>query len=61
MLPRLGRGHRLTKPEAVDGAPAVRRSEPQVLGWYRRAKATKRGGMGGEESECLIVPPERGN
>ena len=56
-----GRGHRLTKPEAVDVAPGVRRSEPQVLGWYRRAKATKRGGMGGEESECLIVPPKRGN
>ena len=33
----------------------------QVLGWYRRAKATKRGGMDGEESECLIVPPKRGN
>ena len=32
-----------------------------MLGWYRRAKATKRGGMGGEESECLIVPPKRGN
>ena len=31
-----------------------------MLGWYRRAKATKRGGMGGEESECLIVPPKRG-
>ena len=59
--PRRGRGHRLTKPEAVDVAPGVRRSEPQVLGWYRRAKATKRGGMGGEESECLIVPPKRGN
>ena len=56
-----GGGHRLTKPEAVDVAPGVRRSEPQVLGWYRRAKATKRGGMGGEESECLIVPPKRGN
>ena len=50
-----GGGHRLTKPEAVDVAPGVRRSEPQVLGWYRRAKATKRGGMDGEESECLIV------
>ena len=25
-----------------------------------RAKATKRGGMGGEESACLIVPPKRG-
>ena len=40
---------------ASDGA------KPQVLGWYRRAKATKRGGMDGEESECLIVPPKRGN
>ena len=50
-----------TKPEAVDVAPGVRRSEPQVLGWYRRAKATKRGGMGGEESACLRVPPKRGN
>ena len=38
------RGCRLTKPEAVDVAPGVRRSEPQVLGWYRRAKATKHGG-----------------
>ena len=26
-----------------------------MLGWYRRAQATKRGGMGGEESACLIV------
>ena len=47
LVRRYGRGHRLTKPEAVDVAPGVRRSEPQVLGWYRRAKATKRGGMGG--------------
>ena len=36
-------------------------ANPQVLGWYRRAKATKRGGMGGEESECLILPVKRGN
>ena len=40
---------------ASDGA------KPQVLGWYRRAQATKRGGMGGEESACLRVPPKRGN
>ena len=26
-----------------------------MLGWYRHAKATKRGGTGGEESERLIV------
>ena len=36
-------------------------ANPQVLGWYRRAKATKRGGMGGEESERLILPVKRGN
>ena len=36
-------------------------AQPQVLGWYRCAKATKRGGTGGEESECLIVPAKRGN
>ena len=40
---------------ASDGA------KPQVLGWYRRAQATKRGGMDGEELEYLIVPPKRGN
>ena len=40
---------------ASDGA------KPQVLGWYRRAQATKRGGMDGEESACLRVPPKRGN
>ena len=34
---------------ASDGA------KPQVLGWYRRAQATKRGGMDGEESACLRV------
>ena len=48
--------------EAIPGAIGLSGStEPQVLGWYRRAKATKRGGMGGEESECRIVPPKRGN
>ena len=40
---------------ASDGA------KPQVLGWYRRAKATKRGGTGGEESERLILPAKEGN
>ena len=32
-----------------------------MLGWYRRAKATKRGGWAARGSECLIVPPKRGN
>ena len=29
--------------------------------WYRQAKATKRGEMGGRESQYLIVPWKRGN
>jgi len=29
--------------------------------WYRRAKATERGGMGERESEYLIVPEKQGN
>ena len=37
------------------------RAKPQVRGWYRCAKATKRGGTGGEESERLILPAKRGN
>ena len=56
-----GRAPAHHSPRPWTSAPGVRRSEPQVLGWYRRAKATKRGGMDGEESECLIVPPKRGN
>ena len=28
---------------------------------YRQAKETKCGGMGGKESECLIVPVTQGN
>ena len=50
-----------TKPEGR-GRSTWRPTErsPQVLGWYRRAKATKRGGMDGEESECLIVTAEAG-
>ena len=31
ILKTAGGGHRLTKPEAVDAAPGVRRSEPQGL------------------------------
>jgi hypothetical protein len=29
--------------------------------WYRQAKATKCGEMGGRESERLVVSPKRGN
>ena len=62
--------HRKDRRGAGTGSPSPRPwtqhlasdgAKPQVLGWYRRAKATKRGGMDGEESECLIVPPKRGN
>src|SRR3984957_20730848 len=28
---------------------------------YRQAKATKRGGMGDEEAECVVVATKRGN
>ena len=61
--------HRKDRRGAGTGSPSPRPwtqhlasdgAKPQVLGWYRRAKATKRGGMDGEESECLIVPPKRG-
>ncbi len=57
-----GNGPRLT----VDPRPwalhlASNGANTQVLGWYRQAKATERGGMGGEESERLIVPLKRGN
>ncbi len=30
-------------------------------GWYRQAKATKRGGRDGRKSEHPIVPPKPGN
>jgi hypothetical protein len=37
------------------------RAQPQRRARYRRAKATKRGGRGGEASEHLVVPTKRGN
>ena len=39
------------------GGPLVSTGEA----WYRRAKATERGGMGERESEYLIVPEKQGN
>ena len=38
-----------------------RGDEPRTQRWYRQAKATKRGKMGGRESQHLIVPLKRGN
>ena len=35
--------------------------EPRTQRWYRQAKETKRGEMGGRESQHLIVPLKRGN
>ena len=61
--------HRKDRRGAGTGSPSPRPwtshlasdgAKPQVLGWYRRAKATKRGGMDGEESECLESTAEAG-
>ena len=38
-----------------------RGDEPRTQRWYRQAKETKRGEMGGRESQHLIVPLKRGN
>ena len=35
--------------------------EQGTQGWYRQAKETKRGEMGGRESQRLIVPVSQGN
>jgi hypothetical protein len=47
--------------QALADAPGGRGSEQRVRPGYRRAKATKRGGTGGGESERRIVPLRRGN
>ena len=56
-----GAGTGLPSPRPWTAHLASDGAKPQVLGWYRHAKATKREGMGGEESERLIVPTKRGN
>jgi hypothetical protein len=56
-----GGRYRVTNSRPVAGAPDGRGNETRVQPWYRRAKATKRGGMGGGESERRIVPGKRGN
>lgn len=50
-----------TKTQAPGEASRARGSEFGMLGRYRRVKATKRGGKGGEESECLVRPMRQGN
>ena len=45
----------------VRGSVRPRASETRALGWYRQAKETKRGEMGGRKSEHFIVPSSQGN
>src|SRR4051794_17313161 len=56
-----GGRYRGTNSRPVAGAPDGRGNETRVQRWYRRAKATKRGGMGDGEWERLILPETRGN
>src|SRR3954463_10346220 len=51
-----GRRYRVTNSRPAVDAPDGRGSEIRARPWYRQAKATKRGGTGGRESERLIVP-----
>jgi hypothetical protein len=43
------------------GAASGRSTKASPPAWYRQAKATKRGGTGGRESEHPIVPWKPGN
>ena len=56
-----GRSYRVTNSRPAAGAPDGPGNEPRVRPWYRQAKATKRGGTGGRESERPILPVTRGN
>src|SRR5512135_2882626 len=56
-----GRRYRVTNSRPVAGAPGDHGSETRARPGYRPAKATKRGGTGGGESERLILPATRGN
>ena len=56
-----GWGDRVTNSRPAAGASGGRGSETRVRPWYRQAKATKRGGTGGRESERLVLPATRGN
>ena len=48
-------------PDALDRASAVAGSKGPTRGWYRQAKATKRGEKDGRESERPVVSTRRGN
>src|SRR3954452_3633917 len=56
-----GRSDRVTNSRPAAVAPVGRGSEMRVQSWYRQAKATKRGGTGGWDSERPILPATRGN
>ena len=56
-----GGRYRVTNSRPVAGASGDHGSETRVRPGYRQAKATKRGGTGGGDSEHLIVPRTRGN
>jgi hypothetical protein len=56
-----GRRYRVTNSRPVAVALGSHGNEIRVQPWYRQAKATKRGGTGGRESERLILPLTRGN
>src|SRR4051812_10301129 len=55
------REHRVTNSRPVAGASGGHGSETRMQPGYRQAKATKRGGTGGGDSERRIVPWKRGN
>ena len=54
-------GPRWNSPGIEDRPLAVPRRARRVAARYQRVKATKRGGMGEQESEHSIVPWKRGN
>ena len=56
-----GGRYRVTNSRLVVGAPGGHGNETRVQPWYRQAKATKRGGKDGRESERFKVPVTRGN
>jgi hypothetical protein len=56
-----GRRYRVTNSSPATAAPGDGGSEIRVRPRYRQAKATKRGGTGGGESERSILPMTWGN
>ena len=61
LLGKSRREHRVTNSRPAAGAPGGHGSELRVQPGYCQAKATKRGGTGGRESERLVLATTRGN